>query len=106
MIFTARSGEEGLQVLARDEPHIDVEAPPDFTEVVDRYHVRVGQTSGRQGLPPESLLERRIAGQVLWQHLHGDRTLGFGVKGPPDLTHAAAAQQRDQPVASECHPLH
>ena len=38
--------------------------------------------------------------------LHRDHALSGGVVGPPDLAHAAAAQQLDQPVASERRPVH
>ncbi len=43
------------------------------------------------GLAAEPLFERRVLGQMRWQHLERDDPVGAGVEGPPHLTHPAAA---------------
>lgn len=66
-----------------------------------RHDVRVVQAGGSVGLAAESPLEGRVLGDVRGQHLEGYGAVGSGVVGPPDLTHAAAAEQTHQPIAPE-----
>ena len=98
--------DDGLQVAAGDESHVDIKTTLDFTEIVDGHHMRVGQAGRRQRLPAKSFLERRIVSQVSRQHLHGNHPLCFGVEGAPHFTHAPTAQQLNQPVPAECRLLH
>ena len=99
-------GDDGLQVSADDQPHVDIQPAFDFAEMVDRHHVGVVEPGGRQRFPTEPLLECRVIGQVCGQHFHRNDTLGLGVVGTPHLAHTAAAQQLDELVAAECRTLH
>src|ERR1700737_2014095 len=73
---------------------------------MDRHHVWLVEPGRGLGLPAEPLLKHRIVGEIRGQQLHRDHALRGGVVGPPHLAHAAAAQQLDQPVASERRPVH
>jgi hypothetical protein len=57
-------------------------------------------------LPAKPLLKRRIVGQVCGQYLQRDHPFGGCIEGPPNLPHAAAAQQLYEAVPSEWRPFH
>jgi hypothetical protein len=49
--------ENAFQIPTFDEPHVDIQPTVDFTELMDRHHMRLGKAGGGEGFPPEPLLE-------------------------------------------------
>ncbi|PQM44595.1 hypothetical protein C1Y40_05246 [Mycobacterium talmoniae] len=94
-------GEDGGQVAALDEPHVEVEAAVDVAVVVDRHDVRVVEVRGATGVVAEALRKLRIRGELRGQHLDGDDAVGAGVVGAIHLAGVAAAHHVQQLVAPE-----
>lgn len=63
---------DGRQVLALEQPHVDVELAVDVAEVMDRNDVRLGQPGSDLRLSKETLPEGVIRRQVRRQHLQSD----------------------------------
>ena len=57
-------GQDVLEVVALDQPHIDIQPSLDLAEVVDRDDVGVIQACRGECLVPKPLLEHRICGQL------------------------------------------
>jgi hypothetical protein len=95
------AGQDVLQVLTVDQPHVDTQPVFDLPEVVDRYHVGIVQSCRGVGLSSKPLFEHRIGGQLRRQYLDGHHPLGAGVEGLPHL-----AQEFDQLVPAERRSLH
>ena len=93
--------DQRLQVHAVDQPHGDVQAVVDLTDVVDRHDVGIVEAGGGAGLAAEPLLEVGVLGVVGEQHLQRDDAVDGGVVRAPHLAHAATAQQLDQLVAAK-----
>jgi hypothetical protein len=98
--------EHGVQVHAVDQPHGQIEAAVDFTDVMDRHDVGFFEASSGAGLAAEAPVEIGVCGVVGQQHLERHDAVDGGVVGLPHLAHAAAAQQFDQLVAAERRPFH
>ena len=63
--------------------------------------MRVVQAGDRLGLALEPLLQIRITGDMLRQHLDGDGAVQAGVSGSIDLAHAAFADLGGDAVGAE-----
>ncbi|PQM46738.1 hypothetical protein C1Y40_03083 [Mycobacterium talmoniae] len=98
-----RSGslQQRRQIGAVDQPHIQIQQPTDLAVIVDRHHMRLGQPSRRVGLPLHPRPKHRVPGELLGDQLQRHHPALAGVLGLIDLTHAAAAQQPQQPVRPE-----
>jgi hypothetical protein len=104
--FQRPVGEHGLQVAALDQSHTHEQSTVDLPIVMDRDHVRGAQSCGRVGFAAEPLLKVLVVREVSGQDFDRDDPVGVGVMRPPDLTHAAAAQQLDEAVTPERRALH
>ena len=93
--------QDGREVGSFDQAHVDVELSVDLAEVVDGDDVGFVQSRGERGLGAESGLEHGVGCQRGGQSLEGDEAIMAGVKGPVDLSHAAATDQFLKPIASE-----
>ena len=85
-----------LQPLGHDLPveilhDQEVDAVP-VADVVEMADVRVVQRGDRAGLELKSLLQVRIGGDMLGQHLDSDSAVQASVGGFVDLAHAACAE--------------
>ena len=76
-----------LQILHDEEVRLAFPA-----NVEEHADVRVVQGGDGAGLTLESLLEIRITGDMLGQHLDGDGAVEAGVGGLVDLAHAPGAE--------------
>ena len=102
----AAIAEDRPEVLALDQPHVQVEAVLDLAETVDRHHMRFVDARRGLRLPPEPLLEGDVLGQMRGQHLQRDDAVGLGVVGQVDLAHSAAADQLLQLIVPEWCRIH
>ena len=100
------TGQDRLQVVTVDQPHRHEQASLDLTEVMNWHHVWLVESGRCLRLPPEPFPEDLIVREVRGQHLQRHHPIDRGVERPPDLAHAAPAQQLDQAVASERRPVH
>ena len=66
-----------------------------------RANVQVVQAGDGLRLALEPLLEIRVGGDMLGQHIDGDRAVQARVAGFVDLTHAPSADGRDDLVRTE-----
>jgi hypothetical protein len=87
--------------LALDKFHRDRRPPVVVDEVVHADDVRMGQLQAAPRLASQFLHRFRIAGHLVRQDLEGDGAPQFLVVGLPDHSHAPAARDRFQAVASE-----
>ena len=97
----AVGGEQGSQVAAPDQAHVDEHALLDHAEVVDRDDVRGVETGGDPGLAAEALADVGIVLVVGQEPLERDRALAHGVEGLVDLAHPAAPEPRPHAVRTE-----
>ncbi|OBK45604.1 hypothetical protein A5657_03030 [Mycobacterium kubicae] len=74
--------------------------------MVDRDDMGAIQSSGGVCFAAESALKLLVLRQVSGQDLDGNDPVGVSVMCSPNLSHAAPAQQLQQPVAPERRPLH
>ena len=93
--------EDASEVVALDEAHRQVELPVVLAGLVDRDHVRMVERGGEAWLAQEAGTERLVLGQLRRDQLQRDRALERQVDRPVDDAHAAAADQRLDPVAGE-----
>ena len=112
---TANAGAERLlgcprsmvaEVAALDQPHVQVEQAVDLAVAVDRHHVRIVEPGRGLRFAPEPLLEDRVLGEMVRQHLERDDAIGLGVVGPVDLAHTAPADQLLQLIVPEWCRIH
>ncbi len=68
--------------------------------VVNRHNHRMIQRGSSLRLATEAVLERRVAGQILAQHLDGDVAIEPDVTGAIDLGHAAVPEHFTEPVTA------
>jgi hypothetical protein len=54
--------EDGAEVAALDQPHVQIEPAIDFAEAVDRHHMRLVEPGRGLRFTPEALLERAVVG--------------------------------------------
>ncbi len=87
-----RVPDPGIKSDAVDQSHIDEELPINFTEVVDRNDVRLGESGSQFGFALKSSAIVSIEGKVRRKPLESDRTIANRVVGAMDLTHSAAAE--------------
>ena len=99
--FEAAPGELLPQVEAADEAHRDEQGLALAADRVDRDHVRVVDLRGDPRFALELLAEDLVAGGVGGDHLQGDPPVEGRLGCLVDDAHAAAAQQRPDPVARE-----
>ena len=97
---------EGAQVGPVDVPHRDVEqtvgvASVDLAGVVDRNHVRMVEPGCTLRLAHEPLAEARVVRQRRREHFERDLAPEADVLGEVDDAHAAAAEQRFDPVPGQ-----
>ena len=90
-----------LQVGALDEAHRDVQLPVDLARVVDRDDVRMLDRGRQPRLAQEALAERHVVGELRGEQLQRDVAVEREVVGAVDDAHAAAADQRLDPIAGE-----
>src|ERR1700730_594708 len=100
------AGQDMLQVLTVDQPHVHIQPAFDLPEVVNRYHVGIVEARRGVGLSPKPLFEQRVGGQLRRQNLDGHHPLGGSAECLPNLAHAAPAQEFDQLVPAERRSLH
>ena len=87
--------------LHRDEvDHLPGTGVP-LADFIDRQQVRMVQGRGRARLLNESRQAAGVPGERLRQDLNRDRAVKLGIVGAIDLAHAAAAQQRTDPVTAK-----
>ena len=70
-------------------------------DLVDRDQVRMVQARGGAGLVGESREPLGVAGERFGQHLQRDGAVELDVLGAIDLAHAAASEQRPDPIPAE-----
>ena len=76
-------------------------APVGLAGLVDRDHVGVVDRGGQPRLAQEPLAEALVRGQLRGQQLQRHPALQAQVLGQVDDAHAAAAEQRLDPVAGQ-----
>ena len=101
----ALGGDQGSEVAAPHQAHVDEHAVLDDPEVVDRDHVRGVEARGDPRLAAEPLAHVGIVLVVGQEPLERDRAFAHGVEGLVDLAHPAAPEPRPHPVRTEllCH---
>ncbi|KAF0969518.1 hypothetical protein BPODLACK_01800 [Gordonia sp. YY1] len=95
------AAEQGPQVFAGDEAHVDEEHAVDLAPVVDRDDVWLTQSRRGVRLPAESLLVHGVLRATWVEQLQRDGTVLGGVVCPVDLSHAAPPQQRVETIGPE-----
>ena len=86
-------GQHGSEILAVDQPHVEVELAVDLAVAVNGNDVRLAQARRGVRLAAEALLEDRVAGEVGGQDLECDDSVGDGVVRPEYLAHSAPTEQ-------------
>ena len=94
------AAQQRRQILAVDVFHREEAAAVGFAEVVEAADVLVRHLARRAQLVVELREVRRIAGDPFGQELQRDRLIERQIVGAIDFAHAAAAEQRDQPIAA------
>jgi hypothetical protein len=97
----AALGQRRVQIDSFDYRHHEIQATVYLARVIDRDDVRFVQSRHRVGLAPETLHVPTFAKQIGGQHLDRDVAPDFRVVSPVHLTHAALADQADQPITPE-----
>jgi hypothetical protein len=85
--------QQGAEVGALDEAHVDEELAVDFAEVVDRHDVGFLEASGGMGLPLHTSPKYVVRVVFLGDGFGCDGAVFDGVVGFVDFAHSAAAQQ-------------
>ena len=93
------AAQQRRQVLAVDVFHGEKAAAVGVAQVVEAADVLVRHLAREAQLGVELGEARGVGGDAGGQELEGDRLLEREVFGAVDLAHAAAAEQRHQPVA-------
>ncbi len=91
------------EILAVDVLHREVQQPIGLTDVVHPADVWMGHLPRRSHFVVELCQTGRFVSQVVGQQLEGDRLTEPQIVRPIDLTHAAAAEQPDDPVTAVEH---
>src|SRR5207248_1637414 len=87
---------------ALDQRHVDEQPAVDLAVAVDRDDVGSGQPRGKGRLATETMGEVLVPPEPRTENLERDDAVALaGVDGSPDLAHAAAAEQRLEPVRPE-----
>ncbi|SON61298.1 hypothetical protein MSIMFI_02803 [Mycobacterium simulans] len=97
----AEAFEQGVQVGALNEAHLQKELPVDFAVVVDGHHVGFLQTAGNASFALHPLAKDWVLAELLGHHLDRNGPLLNGVLRLVDLAHPAAAQQPFEVVGPE-----
>jgi hypothetical protein len=85
------AGEPGLERLAGDQLHREVEDAVGDARLVHLHHVRVAQSGRRPGFEQESLGRERRR-QLLLQRLDRDGSIEHGIPADEDVPHPARRQ--------------
>jgi hypothetical protein len=93
--------QQRAQVAPLDVTHRHVEQPVSLPGVVDRDHVRVVDRAGEPRLAQEPFAERVVLQQVVGEDLQRDLAAHPDVLGEVDDRHAAARDDRLDPVTAE-----
>jgi hypothetical protein len=97
----AALGEQGCQVGAFDQAHIQVEPSIDLAEVVDRHDVRFTELGGKSAFPAEPGLEFGVSGQLRPKPLQCHNPSVDRVEGAVHVSHAAPPEQLFQAIRTE-----
>ncbi|BBY20848.1 hypothetical protein MSTO_10530 [Mycobacterium stomatepiae] len=98
------AAEHRPDVLAFDEPHIDVELAVDLTVIVDGHDVWFGQPARGLGFALHAAAKDVVGTDLFGYQLERHHAVLDGVVGLVHLAHSAAAQQAAQLVVPESTP--
>nr|WP_281689496.1 hypothetical protein [Pseudonocardia thermophila] len=93
--------EDGREVAAADQGHLDEQPAVDLAVVVDRHDVGCAGASGERGLAAEAGLELLVGGELEAQPLRGDGAALPGVDRSVHLAMPPSAEQLHQHVRAE-----
>ncbi len=89
------------QVAALDQAHRHDQLAVVLAGVVDRHHGGVLESRGETRLAEEAAAELLVVGELAGDHLERHRPLQGQLGRPVDDPHAAAGDQRVEPVAAK-----